>query len=392
MTVPQITAVRLGGSPRLPLLVLGPALGTSARSLWSPTAAHLADRFEIVAWDLPGHGSNPVVARPFTMAELAAGVLAMIDDMLAERGSTDDGFVYAGDSVGGAVGLHLLLDAPRRVEAAVLLCTGATIGEPAAWHERASLVRSSGTDAVAESSAGRWFAPGFLDREPDVGAALLDALRHADGEGYAQVCEALAGHDVRDRLRTIGTPVLAVAGTEDAVTPTGGLRLVADGVRDGRLVVLDGVGHLPPAEAPAEVARLIRAFADGDDVSSPPPPVDTLHQPRNISRVMDAVDALWEPHVLAEVNDHDVKVANIAGEYPEHSHDDTDELFVVLQGRLHLDLPDRTVTLDPFDAFTVPRGVRHRPRAEPGTRIVNVERRGTTQDGSADATTGIREV
>lgn len=265
MTVPQITAVRLGGSPRLPLLVLGPSLGTSARALWSSTAAHLADRFEVVAWDLPGHGTNPIVARPFTMAELAAGVLAMIDDMLAERGTTDDGFVYAGDSVGGAVGLHLLLDAPRRVDGAVLLCTGATIGDPAAWHDRAALVRASGTAAVADGSAARWFAPCFLDREPDVGGALLRALRDADPEGYAQVCEALAGHDVRDRLGAIGVPVLAVAGREDAVTPVDGLRAVADGVRHGRLVVLEGVAHLPPAEAPEEVARLIRAFADGED-------------------------------------------------------------------------------------------------------------------------------
>jgi mannose-6-phosphate isomerase-like protein (cupin superfamily) len=112
--------------------------------------------------------------------------------------------------------------------------------------------------------------------------------------------------------------------------------------------------------------------------------------PRNITQVMDAVEQLWSPHVLGEVNDHDVKVANVAGEYPEHAHPDTDELFIVLQGRLHLDLPDRTVTLDPFDVFTVPIGVRHRPRAEPGTRIINVERRGTTQDGTPGATTGIR--
>jgi mannose-6-phosphate isomerase-like protein (cupin superfamily) len=111
---------------------------------------------------------------------------------------------------------------------------------------------------------------------------------------------------------------------------------------------------------------------------------------RNLMTVLDGIDALWSPHVVGEVNDYDVKVANVAGEFTEHVHDDTDEIFLVLAGRLQLDLPDRTVTLDPMDLFTVPRGTRHRPRAEPGTRILMLEPRGTSQDGTPDGSTGIR--
>ncbi|WP_193610379.1 cupin domain-containing protein [Nocardioides lijunqiniae] len=115
-----------------------------------------------------------------------------------------------------------------------------------------------------------------------------------------------------------------------------------------------------------------------------------MRKPVNAQQVLDGVGALWSPQVIGQLNDYDVKAANVAGEYPEHDHPDTDELFIVLSGRLYLDLPDRTVTLDPMDVFTVPRGVRHRPRAEPGTRILNVEPRGTTQDGTAQGTTGDR--
>jgi 3-oxoadipate enol-lactonase/4-carboxymuconolactone decarboxylase len=262
--------VRLGGSPSRPLLVLGPSLGTSATALWASTAAHLSDRFEVVAWDLPGHGTNPTVGPSFTMAELAAGVLAMVDDLLAERDAAGTSFVYAGDSVGGAVGLHLLLDAPTRVDVAILLCTGATIGEPAAWRQRAETVRASGTSAVVEGSAARWFAAGFLDREPETGAALLHALRDVDREGYAQVCEALADHDVRDRLGDIEPPVLAVAGSEDLATPPASLVTIAESVRHGQLVVLGGVAHLAPVEAPADVARLIRGHADAARAFDPP--------------------------------------------------------------------------------------------------------------------------
>jgi 3-oxoadipate enol-lactonase/4-carboxymuconolactone decarboxylase len=273
MTIPQITAVRLGGSPALPLLVLGPSLGTSARALWSPCAAELSGSFEVLAWDLPGHGSNVANAKPFTVAELAAGVLAMVDDMLAERGEQGTSFAYAGDSAGGAVGLQLMLDARDRIDTAVLLCTGAKIGEPDAWHERAATVRASGTPVVLERSAANWFAPGFLEREPDVGATLLHSLQDADREGYAQVCEALATFDVRHRLHEITTPVLAIAGAHDAPTPPASLEEIAAGVKDGRLVVLDDVAHLAPAERPGEVARLIQAHAAGEPDTEPSPTV-----------------------------------------------------------------------------------------------------------------------
>lgn len=258
MSTPSISVVQLGGHAGLPLLVCGPSLGTSATSLWSATAARLADTFHVVAWDLPGHGRSPAPVADFDMVALAEGVLERVGRILDERGEAGGTFAYAGDSVGGAVGLQLLLDHPERVRAATLLCTGAKIGEAQGWLDRADLVRTSGTPALVESSAKRWFAPGFLDREPTVGADLLHSLQSADARGYAGVCETLATFDVRDRLPEVKSPVLAVAGADDVATPTAGLREIADGVPDGRLVVLDRVAHLAPAEAPAEVARLIR--------------------------------------------------------------------------------------------------------------------------------------
>ncbi|HEU4567938.1 MAG TPA: 4-carboxymuconolactone decarboxylase [Marmoricola sp.] len=257
---PASTGVQLGGGPELPLLVLGPSLGTSATALWSACAGRLAEDFHLVAWDLPGHGRHQDVdpGPSFDMAELAAGVLTLVDRVQAERGEEGGPFAYAGNSIGGEVGLQLLLDEPDRVRSAVLLCTGAKIGEPAGWHERAALVRSGGTAAVLEGSAQRWFAAGFADRAPATVATLLQALRGTDPAGYAACCEALAGFDVRDRLGKISAPVLAIAGVEDQTATVAGLREIADGVEHGRLVVLDRVAHLAPAEAPAEVAQLVR--------------------------------------------------------------------------------------------------------------------------------------
>lgn len=258
MTVPTISGVRLAGSPGLPLLVCGPSLGTSSRALWSSTAALLADTFDVVGWDLPGHGINRTpVTDGFTMAELAAGVLSFIDGVLTERGEPGRPFAWAGDSVGGAVGLQLLLDHPGRITTAILACTAARIGDEAAWRKRADLVRTTGTPVMVEGSARRWFGPGFVEDQPAAVGDLLHALQDADRWGYAATCDALATFDVRAELFRIEAPVVALAGAYDTSVPVTAMATLAHGVANGRLVVLDHAAHLAPVEAPVETARII---------------------------------------------------------------------------------------------------------------------------------------
>jgi 3-oxoadipate enol-lactonase / 4-carboxymuconolactone decarboxylase len=257
VTIPRIVGTDFGGPADAPLLLLGPSVGTSVSTLWGAAAERLAQRVHVVGWDLPGHGRSPAAA--FRIPDLADGVLALADDI-----APGAAIHYAGDSIGGAVGLQLLLSAPERLLSAALLCTGAVIGRPGDWAARAATVRASGTGASVELARQRWFAAGFIDRRPDVAAALLDALRDTDDESYAQACEALADFDVTDRLAEITTPVLAIAGAEDVPTPLECLQRIASGVKDGRLVVLDRVGHLAPAEAPQRVAELIAGHVQPD--------------------------------------------------------------------------------------------------------------------------------
>jgi 3-oxoadipate enol-lactonase / 4-carboxymuconolactone decarboxylase len=260
VSIPQIVGTDFGGDGEL--LLLGPSLGTSAKTLWSAAAERLTQRAHVVGWDLPGHGRSPA-AEAFGIPELAAGVLALADDIAP--GTT---FHYGGDSIGGAVGLQLLLDAPGRLASATLLCTGAVIGTPEDWAARAATTRAFGTRALVDLAAQRWFAAGFTDRRPDDASALLNALRDTDDESYARACEALAAFDVTDRLSEITTPTLAIAGAEDIATPPDGLARIASSVKDGRLVVLDGVAHLAPAESPQRVAELIAGHVRPDAYSA----------------------------------------------------------------------------------------------------------------------------
>jgi mannose-6-phosphate isomerase-like protein (cupin superfamily) len=93
----------------------------------------------------------------------------------------------------------------------------------------------------------------------------------------------------------------------------------------------------------------------------------------------------WAPRIAAAVNDYDVKIANGNGPYVWHSHPDTDEFFLVVEGELTIELEGRDpVVLGPLQLFTVPRGLRHRPSATPGTRVLFFEPRGTFNSGDAD--------
>lgn len=110
--------------------------------------------------------------------------------------------------------------------------------------------------------------------------------------------------------------------------------------------------------------------------------------PLNVGTILDQV-GIFDHQIIARVNDHDVKVGNCEGEFPAHRHDNTDEFFMVLAGTFELQLDDRLITLREGDTFTVPRGVTHAPRAEPGTRIMMVELSGTYSTGDAQTgTTG----
>ncbi|MEU2264773.1 cupin domain-containing protein [Streptomyces sp. NPDC019645] len=127
-----------------------------------------------------------------------------------------------------------------------------------------------------------------------------------------------------------------------------------------------------------------------------------MNEPVNIQKTLDSFSELWSPRIVAQFNDYDVRVAKFHGEYIWHSHRDTDELFLVVSGRLVIHLreagAERSVTLEQGDTYVVPRGTEHKPVAEAESHILMVEPTGTLTVGDTheeipdhvDATTGHR--
>ncbi|MFC8128359.1 cupin domain-containing protein [Streptomyces sp. NPDC057302] len=105
--------------------------------------------------------------------------------------------------------------------------------------------------------------------------------------------------------------------------------------------------------------------------------------PVNIADRLAGFSELWSQKTVAVLNDYEVKLAKLHGEFVWHSHEDTDELFLVISGRLTIQLRVGDVTLAPGELFVVPRGVEHCPVAEEETAILLFEPAGTMNTGDA---------
>jgi mannose-6-phosphate isomerase-like protein (cupin superfamily) len=105
--------------------------------------------------------------------------------------------------------------------------------------------------------------------------------------------------------------------------------------------------------------------------------------PVDIASKLSMVTAHWSPKVVASLNDYEIKVVKVQGDFVWHTHEDTDELFLVIDGELTIQLRDGDVTLGPGQLFVVPRGVEHCPRADGEAAALLIEPRGVVNTGDA---------
>ena len=245
-------------TPAERVLIVGPSLGGNATHQWTPVAAQLIHEARVIFVDLPGTGLAPVwddEVEP-SLDELAAGIAQVADKIRAEEG--DAPIWFAGLSISGAVALHVARDYPEKFAGVVMVASAAKVGEPDRWRERADMVEEKGTQVLVDETVKRWFTPTFRAQRPAVVDAIMEGLSVADDHSYAQLCRALAEHDMREELSLIRIPVIAIAGERDSSTPLENVEYVAETVLRGGLHIIDGAAHQVPVSHPTEVATIIR--------------------------------------------------------------------------------------------------------------------------------------
>ena len=244
---------RIDGPGDAPVLVLSPSLGTTT-FLWDAQVAALAAHRRILRHDHPGHGGSPVPDGPVSVADIGAGVLALLDGLGIERAS------FCGISLGGMVGQWLGANAPERIDRLVLACTGASLGTRQMYEERAALVRAQGTVVTLYGARERWFTAAFRHSPP--AQRLFDALLEISPEGYAACCEAVGAFDFHGELGRVEPHALLVYGEEDPVTPPDVVDALVDGIPNARRARIAHAAHLANVEQPEAFNAAVLTYLD----------------------------------------------------------------------------------------------------------------------------------
>ena len=112
----------------------------------------------------------------------------------------------------------------------------------------------------------------------------------------------------------------------------------------------------------------------------------------NLAQKLDTFDEHWQPRTVGQFNGHDLMVAKVKGEFVWHKHDDTDDFFLVLKGRITIQMREGSVSLGPGELFVVPKGVEHRPVAEEEAHILLIEPSGTPNTGNPETAAARRVI
>ncbi|MFI5285550.1 MAG: alpha/beta fold hydrolase [Candidatus Dormibacteria bacterium] len=237
------------GDPDKPMLVMSSALGTT-RAMWD--AQHpLAANHALLLYDHRGLGASPSPPGPYSVDEMGADVIALIDKLGARTVS------FCGVSLGGMVGLWIAANHPDRITSLVVMATLPRLQPAATYTERAAAVRARGIGSIADGVVARWFTEQFAREHPATLRACVETLTAMDAEGYAGCCEALAACDLRTAIHKVDAPTLIIAGAEDPVVPAASAAMFGASFRDANVALVPDAAHLMNIEQPDIVNRLV---------------------------------------------------------------------------------------------------------------------------------------
>ncbi|AYD01052.1 alpha/beta fold hydrolase [Neorhizobium sp. NCHU2750] len=226
---------------------------------WDMQIDGLRHAYDVIAFDLPGHGLSPALPEDFSFEVMAARVKSVIE------ASGHRAAHIVGISVGGMIAQTFALAQPDMTLSLTLVATASTF--PTAAREgmrlRAQTVRQSGMAAILEPTLQRWFTPATLAERPHVIDRVTKVLLAGNPQVHAAMWEMIAGFDLHDRLDAIRCPTLILVGDQDPSTPPTAAGQMAERIGNSRLVVIEGASHMLAIERFERVNAEITSFLQG---------------------------------------------------------------------------------------------------------------------------------
>jgi 3-oxoadipate enol-lactonase len=250
--------VRTGGAGEA--IMFWPSLLMTG-DMWAAQADHFGLGHQVILVDPPGFGESQKLTAPFTFDDCARCITHILDGLGVQRTH------FVGNSWGGMIGGTFAATYPDRIGSAVLMnCTASPAGTRQKI-EYGFLLRMAGLmggirPPLTRSVLKAFLGPTTFTTRPDVVAFVRDTVQGVDvrSGGWAVRSVVPARPDQRALLSRVKTPVLVVAGVEDATFPLPETIAMAEAIPDAAIAVLEGVAHLAALENPAVVNKLVEEF------------------------------------------------------------------------------------------------------------------------------------
>lgn len=223
---------------------------------WDRQIEALAESYNVIAFDLPGHGMSDVSATHWSFAYAAE----LVAELIIEANAATVHLI--GISFGGMIAQVLALTRPELIRSLTLIGTAPSFPQEdrEVMRARSELVRAQGMAAVVESSLQRWFTQMTRERRPDITDRLTKTLLSDDANTHAAIWDVISALDVEDRLSEISCPTLVIVGEADPSTPPAVAHRLADAIKGASLIVIPEASHIVTVEAPSAVNTALLSF------------------------------------------------------------------------------------------------------------------------------------
>lgn len=250
----QLNAIRTGPKGESPVLLIHP-VGLDL-TYWGSQIDVLCEHYDVVAFDLPGHGRSPGTPKDWSIPQ----AVTFVQQMVESTGSPAAHIV--GLSVGGIIAQAFAVAQPERVRSLTLIATAPTFSETGreAMRKRAANVRQGGMEAVLQECLERWFTKPTTLRRPDLIDRVTKTLLADDPEVHGAMWDMISAFEIVGDLHRISAPTLILTGDLDPSSPPSSAKLLHQKISGSELHIVPEFSHMLPLEAPSLVNDYLLRF------------------------------------------------------------------------------------------------------------------------------------
>jgi 3-oxoadipate enol-lactonase len=233
----------LTGKDSAPVVMLSHSLASSM-IMWNPQLSSLESHFQVLRYDMRGHGDSDAPEGAYTLELLAEDAVALLDALGIET------VHFVGLSIGGMIGQGFALNHANRLKSLTLCDTSAIMPDEAQpiLQERITAARENGMAGQVDGTLERWFTPEYLTENPPEVEMIRQQIAATPLAGYIGCSDALRGLNYLDRLSEIKVPALIMVGEEDPGTPVAASEAIHERIAGSQLVILPSARHLSNIE------------------------------------------------------------------------------------------------------------------------------------------------